>query len=67
MRLHKTWVADAIVGGWCSNAAIAFLHEDGEDEAGVDAGGCADGLNCGGDFVHFGFRVLCDAKLGTAT
>lgn len=66
VRLHESWVADAVVGGWGADATVAFLHHDGEDEARVDAGGCADGLDGGGDFVDFGFGVLRDAELGTA-
>jgi len=29
VRLHEAWVADAVVGGWCADATIAFLHHDG--------------------------------------
>jgi hypothetical protein len=65
VRLHEAWVADAVVGGWCSYASVAFLHDDGEDKAGVDAGGGSDRLDCSGDFVSFGVRVGWDAKLGT--
>jgi hypothetical protein len=47
VRLHESWVADAVVGGWGADTTVAFLHHDGEDEARVDAGGCADGLDGG--------------------
>ena len=64
--MHESWVADAVVAGWGADAPVAFLHHDGEDEARVDAGGCADRLDGGGYFVDFGFGVLGDAELGTA-
>jgi hypothetical protein len=65
VRLHKAWVADAVVGGWCSYATIAFLQDDSEDEAGIDASGGSDRLDCGGYFLRFGVGVIWDAKLGT--
>jgi len=52
VRLHETGVDDTVVGGGDADAALALLHDDGEDEAGVDAGlagelvdGLADAVN----------------------
>ena len=66
MRLHEAWVADAVVGGGCSYAAVALLHDDREDEARVDASVGADFLNGRRDLGQFSFRVLGDAELGTS-
>lgn len=45
MVLHQTWILDAVVGGDDAHASVGFLHDDGEDEAGVDTGGGRDALN----------------------
>ena len=37
VALHEAWVPDAVVGGRGAHAAIALLHDDGKDEAGIDA------------------------------
>ena len=39
MGLHDARVDDAVVGGGHAHVARALLHDDGEDDAGVDVGG----------------------------
>lgn len=48
MVLHQPDVPDAAVGGdgvVDADATFRFLHDDCEDEAGIDFSGCRDGLN----------------------
>lgn len=55
MRLHETRVDDAVVGGVDADTAVALLHDDSQDEAGVDARLAGD-LGDGG--LHLGHLVL---------
>lgn len=41
-----------------ADAALGFLHDDGEDEAWVDAGGLGDGLDGGVDVFDLIGRVV---------
>lgn len=54
VALHEAWVADAVVGGGGSDAAVGFLDHDCEDEAGVDASGRGDGRDGALDVADFG-------------
>ena len=54
MVLHETRIFDTVVGGDDADAAVGLLHDDGEDEASVDAGGGRDALDAAldvGDLV----------------
>lgn len=55
VRLHQTGIGDAVVCGWGADAAVGFLHDDGEDEALVYSGGLGDGLD--GRLEGFAFLV----------
>lgn len=61
--LHQAWVAHAVVGGRGADAAAGLLHQDGEDEAVVDAGLLGDGLDAVVDGADFGAAVVGDAEL----
>lgn len=60
--LHETGVLDAVVGGWGAHASVGLLHDDGEDEARIDAGGLGDGLNGGLEVGGFLVGVVFLAK-----
>lgn len=66
--LHETGVHDTVVGGWGANASVGLLHDDGEDEALVDAGRLGDrlngGLEVGGFLVGVVFLAEALARLG---
>lgn len=61
--LHEAWVLDGVGGRWGAHAAVGFLHDDGEDEALVDAGGLGDGLDGGLQVCVFGCGVVVDVPL----
>ena len=56
--LHDARVADAVVGGADADVAAGFLHDDAEDDAGVDAGLGRDLLDGGLDEAHFARAVV---------
>jgi hypothetical protein len=63
--LHETGVNDAVVGGLDTDTAVALLHNDGQDEARVDARLTGD-LGDGGLHVgHLGLGGIGDTPLGT--
>ena len=51
--LHEARVADAVVGRRGADAAFAFLHDYGQDEAVVYAGFAGDLVDCAFDVVDF--------------
>lgn len=57
VRLHQARVGVAVVGRPDAHAAIGFLHDNGEDEAGVDAAGLADRLDGRLELGRFLLRV----------
>lgn len=62
--LHETGVDDAVVGGLDADTAVALLHNDGQDEAGVDARLAGD-LGDGGLHIgHLGLGGIGDTPLG---
>lgn len=63
VRLHQAWVFDGVGGCWSAHAAVGFLHDNGEDEALVDAGGLGDGLDGGFEVCVFGCGVVVDVPL----
>lgn len=64
VRLHHAGVGDAVVGGGGADAAVGLLHGNGEDEAGVDAGGLGDVLNGGLEVGTLRRRVVGLAEAG---
>lgn len=56
--LHKTGVEDAVVGSWDTDAALALLHDNGEDEAVVDASLSRDLLDGAVDVVDLLLGVV---------
>lgn len=64
MRLHESWISDPVVGCRGADTAIAFLEDDGEDEARIDAGGRGNGLNGGGDIGDFAVGGVGYGPLG---
>lgn len=65
VALHETRVLDAIVGGRSADATVALLHDDGEDEAGVDASRCTDSLDCSPHTLVLRVLVVGDTELRT--
>lgn len=63
VALHQTRIDHAVVGGWCAHAAVTLLHNNGENEAGIDAGRVGDGLDGAGDVVHLVVGVVGDVPL----
>jgi hypothetical protein len=63
--LHEAWVHDAVVGGWYTDATVAFLHYDCEDESRIDALGGRDRLDRGVYVVDFVGGVVRDVPLST--
>lgn len=58
VRLHEAGVADAVVRGGHADAALALLHDNGEDEALVDARLAGHGVDGVLDVANLGGRVL---------
>jgi hypothetical protein len=65
VALHETWVDHAVVGGGCSHATVALLHDDSENKTSIDAGGVGHGLDATGDVVHLVVGVVGNIPLGT--
>jgi hypothetical protein len=63
MILHESWIANTVVRGRSSNAAIRFLHHDGKDEAAVNASFTRNLLDSSGNVVRLLIRVCSDMKL----
>lgn len=66
VALHETRVVDAVVGCRDTDTAVAFLHDDGQDEARVDAAGLGDRVDAVLDVVDFLVGVVGDIPLSTA-
>lgn len=66
MGLHEAGVGDTVVGGGNTDAALALLHHDGEDEALIDTGGLGSGLDGVGDILNLGIRVITDPAVPDA-
>jgi hypothetical protein len=62
-HLHQTWVLHAVVGRRDADAALGFLHHDGEDEALINAGRLSNGLNGGLDVGGLLVGVVVLAEL----
>lgn len=58
VALHHARVVDAAVGGWDPQAAVALLHDDGEDEARVDLRLARDGVDGSLEILVLGRRVV---------
>lgn len=54
VRLHETGVDDTVVGGVHTDTAVALLHDDSQDEAGIDAGLAGDLVDSGLHGGHLG-------------
>lgn len=67
VALHETGVDDTVVGSRSSDTAVALLHDDGEDESSVDAGGAGDGLDAVGHVLNFLVRVVFNVPLSAGT
>lgn len=63
MGLHEARVEDGVLGCDDADAACGFLHDDGEDEARVDAARGGDLLDAGFHLGDFGAGVVGDAPL----
>ena len=61
--LHQSWVAYAVVGRRGAHTAAGFLHDDGEDEAVVDAGLLGYRLDAVVNGAYFGAAVVCLPEL----
>lgn len=64
VRLHETRVDDAVVGGVDTDTAVALLHDDSQDEAGIDAGLAGDLVDGGLHGGHLGLGGIGDTPLG---
>lgn len=62
--LHQSWVVETVVGRRGTNAALGLLHDDGEDELGLDAALSRDFLDGLLDIVGLLLAVVVHAKLG---
>ncbi len=65
MRLHEAGVSDSEVAGQGTHAAVALLHDHGEDEALINSGRLRDALDGGLQVGALLGRVVGLAKLGT--
>jgi len=65
VSLHQPRIANAIVCGGCSNAAIAFLHYDSKNESRVDTSGAGNGLDASRHCINLIVGVICNAPLCT--
>ena len=63
MILHQSRVSDSIIGGRHSDTALGFLHDDGQDEAMVDAGRLCGGFDGVVDVTDFLGGVVGLAEL----
>jgi hypothetical protein len=63
MILHESWISHAIIGGGSADTAIAFLEQNGQDEARVDAGLASNLLNASTDDCRLVIRVSSDLEL----
>lgn len=64
VRLHETGVDDAVVGGVDTDTAVALLHDDSQDEAGIDAGLAGDLVDGGLHGGHLGLGGIGHTPLG---
>lgn len=62
--LHESRVVEAVVGSRGADAALGLLHDDGENELGLDTAGASDLLDCLLDVVGLLLAVVVHAKLG---
>ncbi len=62
--LHETGVDDAVVGGVDAGTAVALLHNDSQDEAGIDAGLAGDLGDGGLDVGHLALGIIGNTPLG---
>lgn len=62
--LHETRVDDAVVGGRDADTAVALLHNDSQDEAGIDAGLAGDLGDGSLDVGHLALGSIGSTPLG---
>ena len=62
--LHQSRVVEAVVGGRGANAALGLLHDDSENELGLDTALASDLLDGLLDVVRFFLAVVLHAELG---
>ena len=53
MILHESWISHSIIGGGSADTTIAFLKQNGQNEARVDARLASDLLDTSTDVCRF--------------
>lgn len=61
--LHESRVVEAVVGGGSADAALRFLHDDGEQELFLDTGGTGDLLDGLLDVIRLLLAVVLHVEL----